>query len=58
MVKALRMGMRLLGFRLALCKEPNRVGVSLHNLKTETDPVSKKNIVFWLFNIPDDDQNP
>jgi hypothetical protein len=44
------------GLRLALFKEPNRVGVS-PRLRTETDPLSKS-LSFLLFRIDDDIQSP
>jgi hypothetical protein len=43
--------------RLVLATEPNRVGVSLPDLRTDTDPVSET-LCFLVFRIPDDGQGP
>jgi hypothetical protein len=41
------------GSRLALSKEPKRVGISTPHLRTETDPVSET-FCFLVSRIPDD----
>jgi hypothetical protein len=43
--------------RLALSVGPNTVVVSLHHLRTETDPVSET-LCLLVFRIPDGGQSP